>query len=145
MSIISKIKEIFTKKYKEETEYIESMEENLDSFKLKSDNFESVELIRPLYLVREKEICHWRDYNNLKFLQCACKFTEKVSEEEKQNKEISSKRKFVKNLIADLSKKYPQIENSIFASTSNVNLAKVLEYKDKNGNRHNFLDNYSDK
>ena len=113
--------------------------------KLKSDNFESVELIRPLYLVREKEICHWRDYNNLKFLQCACKFTVQVSEEEKQNKELSSKRKFVKNLIADLSKKYPQIENSIFASTSNVNLAKVLEYKDKKGNRHNFLDDYNDK
>ena len=103
--------------------------------KLKSQNFEGMELIRPLYLVREADIKHWRDYNNLSFLQCACKFTELCDLEEKQSKELSSKRKMIKNLIADLSKKYPQI-------TSNVNLSKILEFKDKEGFRHNFLDDY---
>ena len=110
--------------------------------KLKSQNFEGMELIRPLYLVREADIKHWRDYNNLSFLQCACKFTELCDLEEKQSKELSSKRKMIKNLIADLSKKYPQIEGNIFQSTSNVNLSKILEFKDKEGFRHNFLDDY---
>ncbi|HAJ77945.1 MAG TPA: ATPase [Clostridiales bacterium] len=110
--------------------------------KLHSENFDGMELIRPLYFVREKDILHWRDYNKLKFLQCACKFTELCEKEMQDNKELSSKRKKVKNIIASLSKEDKQIENSIFKSTQNVNLAKVLEYKDKNGVRHNFLDEY---
>ena len=105
--------------------------------KLHSENFEGMELIRPLYFVREKDIEHWRDYNNLSFLQCACKFTAEAS-----INESTSKRKQVKNLIKELSKKDSQIEQSIFKSTQNVNLAKVLEYKDKDGVRHNFLDEY---
>lgn len=110
--------------------------------KLHSENFEDMELIRPMYLIREKDIIHWRDYNNLKFLQCACKFTELCEKEMQYNKELTSKRKKVKNLIMELSKQDKQIENNIFKSTRNVNIAKVLEYKDKNGNRHNFLDEY---
>ena len=105
--------------------------------KLHSENFEGMELIRPLYLVREKDIEHWRDYNNLQFLQCACKFTEQST-----HNESLSKRKLTKKLIAELSKQNPQIEQSIFKSTQNVNLAKILEYKDKNGVRHNFLTDY---
>ena len=111
--------------------------------KLKSENFEGMELIRPMYFIREKDILHWRDYNNLKFLQCACKFTELCEKEMEDSKELTSKRKKVKNLIATLSKEDKQIENSIFKSTQNVNLVKVLEYKDKSGKRHNFLDEYS--
>ena len=110
--------------------------------KLHSENFEGMELIRPMYLIREKDILHWRDYNKLKFLQCACKFTELCDTEEKDNKELSSKRKKIKKLIADLSKTDKQIENNIFKSTQNVNLSKILEYKDKHGKRRNFLEEY---
>ena len=108
--------------------------------KLVSDNFEGMELIRPMYYVREKDIIAWRDYNNLSFLQCACKFTEGV-----ETKEYTSKRKKVKELIANLAQEDPEIENSIFKSTQNVNLAKILGYKDKLGQRHEFLDEYTNK
>ena len=110
--------------------------------KLKSANFENMELIRPMYLVREKDIKHWRDYNNLQFLQCACKFTELCDIEEKTSQETSSKRKKVKGIIANLAKEDPQIEASIFKSTENVNLSKILSYKDDFGVKHNFLDRY---
>lgn len=112
--------------------------------KLHSENFDGMELIRPLYLVREKDIKHWRDYNDLHFIQCACKFTDTCTAEACQ-KNTGSKRKQVKNLIAQLAKIDPQIEGNIFKSVQNVNLAKVLEYKDKNGNRHNFLQDYDRK
>ena len=110
--------------------------------KIRSTNFDGMELIRPMYLIREKDILHWRDYNKLQFLQCACKFTELTDTQEKNNKELSSKRKKVKKLIADLSKVDKQIENNIFKSTQNVNLSKILEYKDNHGKRHNFLEEY---
>ena len=113
--------------------------------KLHSDNFEPVELIRPMIYVREKDILHWRDYNKLHFLQCACKFTEQISQEMLAGDDLTSKRKKVKNLIAKLAKEDPQIEANIFRSTQNVNLAKIVEYKDKDGNRHNFLDDYDKK
>jgi tRNA(Ile)-lysidine synthase TilS/MesJ len=112
--------------------------------KLKSENFDGMELIRPMYLIREKEIIHWRDYNNLKFLQCACKFTELCEAEERLSQQSSSKRKKVKKLIETLAKDDPQIEASIFKSTENVNLAKILSYKDETGVRHEFLDRYKD-
>ena len=105
--------------------------------KLHSSNFEGIELIRPMYLIREKDIKHWRDYNGLKFLQCACKFTANVSE-----KVAESKRQEVKKLIASLAKNDPQIESNIFNSVENVNLSTIIAYKDKNGERHSFKDEY---
>ncbi len=107
--------------------------------KLHSTNFKGMELIRPMYLIREHDIEAWRDYNELKFLQCACKFTEK--DEINQNEELS-KRKKIKKLILSLKKENPQVEANIFKSVQNVNLATIIEYKDKKNIRHNFLDNY---
>lgn len=109
--------------------------------KLKSTNFEGMELIRPMYHIREADIIRWRDYNELKFIQCACKFTEACANEEKSNKESSSKRLEIKHLIAELKKVNPQVENNIFKSVRNVNLETVIAYKDKDG-VHSFLDNY---
>jgi len=107
--------------------------------KLKSKNFEGMELIRPLYLVKEEDIIHWRDYNKLEFLQCACKFTEELN----QNVDnVSSKRAEVKEIIKNLKKNEPQIEYNIFKSVENVSLSTIIEYKDKNNIRHNFLDDY---
>ena len=105
--------------------------------KLHSTNFDGMELIRPLYYVREKDIIAFRDYNDLKFLQCACKFTEQSAHDEN-----SSKRKYVKKLIAELAKENPQIEKNIFRSVENVNLSTIIAYKDKNNVKHNFLDDY---
>lgn len=105
--------------------------------KIHSSNFEGMELIRPMYLIREKDIKHWRDYNELRFLQCACKFTENVSD-----KVAESKRQEVKRMIAELEKKDEQITANIFKSVENVNLSTVIAYKDKNGEKHNFKDEY---
>ena len=113
--------------------------------KLHSDNFEPVELIRPMYLVREKDIKHWRDYNDLHFIQCACKFTDTCTSEACLNSNTGSKRKKVKELIAELAKTDPQIEYNIFRCTENVNLSKIITYKDKQGNKHNFLEEYDKK
>lgn len=110
--------------------------------KLHSTNFEGMELIRPMYLIREKDIEEWRDYNKLTFLQCACKFTENCSLEEKENKELTSKRKFIKNLISQLAKNDKQIEANIFSSVENVNLSTIIAYKDKKNVKHFFLDEY---
>ncbi|MBE5730445.1 MAG: ATPase [Clostridiales bacterium] len=108
--------------------------------KLKSTNFEGMELIRPMYLVREKDIMAWRDYNSLEFLQCACKFTHDNAVV--NDTESSSKRKKVKELIAMLAKSDPEIEQNIFKSVENVNLSTVIAYKDKGGIRHNFVEEY---
>ena len=108
--------------------------------KLHSTNFEGMELIRPLYLVREADICAWRDYNNLHFLQCACHFTETCSTCHEDGT-TSSKRLETKKLIAKLKEDNPFIEGNIFKSVENVNLDTIIEYK-KNGIRHNFLDEY---
>ncbi len=108
--------------------------------KLHSTNFEGMELIRPMYLIREEDICTWRDYNELRFLQCACHFTETCStfrEDETSN----SKRLETKKLIAELKKTNPFVESNIFRSVENVQLDTVIEYK-KDGVRHNFLDDY---
>ena len=109
--------------------------------KLKSTNFKGMELIRPMYLVREKDVIRWRDYNKLEFLQCACKFTELNYNEVNDNEE-KSKRKKIKKLIANLAKNDPQIENNIFKSVENVNLSTVVCYKDKKGIQHNFKEEY---
>lgn len=104
--------------------------------KLKSTNFEGLELIRPLYLIKEEDIKRWRDYNKLTFLNCACKFTEMCS-----TKEEDSKRLEMKNLIKDMKKNNLNIEHNIFKSLDNVNLNCVLGIK-KNNNYISFLDDY---
>ena len=108
--------------------------------KLHSTNFEGMELIRPLYLVRESDICAWRDYNDLHFLQCACHFTE-TCETCHEDGTTSSKRLETKKLIAELKKENPFVESNIFNSVGNVNLDTVIAYK-KDGVRHSFLEEY---
>ncbi len=106
--------------------------------KLHSTNYEGMELIRPLYLVREHEIKRWRDYNNLSFIMCACRFTDTCSIE---GGNTSSKRAEIKRMIADLKKINPQIESNIFHSVENVNLETIISYK-KGDSIHSFLDDY---
>ncbi len=105
--------------------------------RLKSTNFEGMELIRPMYLIREKDIILWRDANRLQFIQCACKFTDACSSCQSDANTVS-KRKKVKELIYSLKQEDPQIEQNIFKSVENVSLATVIAYKDKNGVRHRF-------
>ncbi|MCR4648220.1 MAG: ATPase [Lachnospiraceae bacterium] len=108
--------------------------------KLHSTNFEGMELIRPLYLIRESDIIAWRDYNELHFLQCACHFTDTCTTCHEDGT-TSSKRLETKKLIAELKKDNPYVESNIFKSVENVILDTVIEYK-KDGVRHNFLDEY---
>ena len=108
--------------------------------KLHSTNFEGMELIRPLYLVREDDIKKWRDYNDLHFLQCACKFTETCSIE---GGDSSSKRMEIKHLIRELKKTNPFVEGNIFKSVENVNLSTVIAYK-QDGVKHHFLESYDE-
>lgn len=103
--------------------------------KLHSTNFEGMELIRPLYLIREEDIIRWMNYNDLHFIRCACLLTEK------KGTEIGSKRDEVKALIHELRQKSPYIEKNIFRSVENVNLNTVIAYK-QNGVKHHFLDDY---
>ena len=111
--------------------------------KLHSTNFEGMELIRPLYLVREADIKHWRDYNGLHFIQCACKFTDTCTTCAPDSRTVS-KRMEIKNLIAELKKVNPQVEKNIFRSVENVNVNTVIAYKDNEG-VHRFLDSYDNK
>lgn len=107
--------------------------------KLHSTNFEGMELIRPMYLIREDDIKAWRDYNGLDFLQCACKFTENCAGD--VTRQDTSKRLEIKALIRELKEKNPFVEGNIFKSVENVNLDTVVAYKSK-GVRHHFLDGY---
>lgn len=107
--------------------------------KLHSTNFEGMELIRPMYLIREADIIHWKEYNNLEFIQCACRFTEGCASCGGTGK--GSKRAEIKQLIKDLTKVSPYIEKNIFRSVENVNIDTVIAYK-KKGQRHSFLDEY---
>lgn len=110
--------------------------------KLHSTNFEGMELIRPLYLVREDDIKAWRDYNGLNFIQCACKFTDTCTT--CNNEENQSKRVEIKELIKTLKQVNPHVECNIFRSVENVNIDTVIAYK-QNGVKHNFLDEYDNK
>ena len=101
--------------------------------KLHSTNFEGMELIRPMYLIREDDIKHWRDYNDLHFIQCACRFTDTCT----------SKRMEIKNLIASLKQTNPFIEGNIFKSVENVNLRTIIAYKE-DGVKHHFLEHYDE-
>jgi len=110
--------------------------------KIKSTNFEGMELIRPMYLIREDDIKRWRDYNDLHFIQCACKFTDTCTSEAcLTSGRTGSKRQETKRIIASLKKTNPFVESNIFKSMENVNLETVIKYKDKDG-VHSFLDNY---
>lgn len=108
--------------------------------KLHSTNFEGMELIRPMYLIREADIRHWRDYNGLHFLQCACRFTE-TSGDYLAEEQSDSARIEVKKLIARLKETNPFVEANIFKSVENVNLNTVIAYK-QDGVTHHFLDTY---
>ena len=110
--------------------------------KVKRPNFDGMELIRPMYLLRENDIKRWRDYNHLRFIQCACKFTDYCTSEGCKTSNTGSKRKKVKELIAMLVKEDPQVEKNIFRSVENVNLSTVIAYKDINGMKHRFDDEW---
>lgn len=108
--------------------------------KVRSSHFERMELIRPMYLIREKDICAWRDWNDLVFLQCACHFTDTCTTCHEDGT-TSSKRLETKKLIAALKKDNPAVEANIFKSMENVDLDAVIGYKE-NGKKHSFLDSY---
>lgn len=112
--------------------------------KLHSTNFEGMELIRPMYYIREDDIMRWRDFNNLHFIQCACHFTDTCSSC-REDGTTASKRMEIKQLIKDMKKVNPYVEGNIFTSVYNVSLGTVIEYKDKDGVKHNFLENYDEK
>lgn len=104
--------------------------------KLHSQNFEGMELIRPMYLIREEKIIQWAEENELRFLHCACRFTEQAEEVEEL-----SKRRETKRLIRTLRESYPLVEQNIFRSVESVNLRTLISYK-KDGELHHFLDDY---
>ncbi len=108
--------------------------------KVHSANFEGMQLIRPMYLIREAEIKHWCMYNDLHFIQCACRFTDNAASSA-PDKESTSNRREIKKLIAKLAEGNPQIEKNIFRSVEGVNLNKIISYK-KDGVIHHFLDEY---
>ena len=108
--------------------------------KLHSDNFEGLELIRPLYLVKEDAIISWRKYNELTFINCACRFTEGCS----LINDGTSKRKEIKELIKKLKQTNPEIDKNIFRAFSNVNMNCVLGWH-KDGQKSSFLDEYNQK
>ena len=107
--------------------------------KLHSDNFKGLELIRPLYLVKEEAIIAWRKYNKLEFLNCACKFTEKCALDDE-----TSKRKEMKNLVKKLKEVNKNIDHNIFKALDNVNMNCILGWH-KNGNNYSFLDDYEER
>ena len=106
--------------------------------KLRSTNFEGMELIRPLYKVKEKDIIAFAKYNGLEFLQCACKFTE-----ESTQKEDLSKRKEIKSLIEYIKTQNPEADDNIFRSLHNVNLAALPGWRERDsGEVHSFIEDY---
>ena len=109
--------------------------------KLHSQNFEGMELIRPMYLIKEDAVKAWRDYNGLQFIQCACRFTENCVS---CGGGRGSKRDEMKELIAHFRKESDVIEKNIFKSVHNINLKTVIGYH-KDDWIYNFLDDYNDK
>ncbi len=106
--------------------------------RIKSTNYEGMELIRPMYYIREKDIISWRNYNNLEFLQCACRFTEQNSMGDGVG---DSKRQEIKRLIRDLKKVNPQVDINIFRSVERVNLSTVIGYYNER-EEHSFLERF---
>ncbi len=111
--------------------------------KIHSTNFEGMELIRPMYMVREADILSWKNYNSLEFIQCACRFTENcfISDDDEEG---GSKRREIKILLKKLRKKSPLIDKNIFRSVENINLNTIISYQ-KDGATHHFLDEYDKK
>lgn len=105
--------------------------------KLHSTNFKNIDLIRPLYLVKEDDIISWAKYNNLEFLNCACKFTEKNYGSHNE----ASKRLEIKKIIKDLKNINPNIDNNIFTSMSNINIDAIIGYHKKD-EKHSFMDDF---
>lgn len=110
--------------------------------KLHSKNFKGMELIRPMYLIHEEDIIAWAEKFNLKFLQCACRFTEES--EARGEIEHTSKRAETKNLIKELRKINPKVEQNIFKSVENVNLKTIIAYTDWDESKKSFLDFYKE-
>ena len=106
--------------------------------RIKSTNYKGMELIRPMYYIREKDIISWRNYNNLEFLQCACRFTERNALLDGTG---DSKRQEIKNLIREMKKVNPQVDINIFRSVERVNLSTIIGYY-KEDEEHNFLENF---
>ena len=106
--------------------------------RIKSTNFEGMELIRPLYCILENDILRWKEYNQLDFIACACKFTQNLTG---GDEDTFSARRRVKALIAELKKENPNVENNIFQSIHNVQLDTLVEYK-KDGRKRSFLDKF---
>lgn len=106
--------------------------------RIKSSNFEGMELIRPLYCVLEQDILRWKEYNELDFIACACKFVQKTAG---GDDDTFSARKRVKAWIAELKKENPNVENNIFQSIHNVQLDTLAEYK-AGGEKHSFLEKF---
>ena len=108
--------------------------------KLKSTNFENMELIRPLYKVKEKDIIAWSNYNELRFLRCACKFTA----DSEINEDMSNRKEF-KALIKDIKKINPAVDDNLFRSVHNVNLASIVGWREKDsGDKHSYLEKYNE-
>ena len=105
--------------------------------RIKSANFEGMELIRPMYCISEEDIEHWRDYNGLEFIACACSFTQKLA----QSGQARSVRQEMKELVKELKKRNPDVEKSIFKSLHNVQLDTLVEYK-TGKERHSFLEKF---
>ena len=108
--------------------------------KVKSTSHPGMELIRPMYYVKEEYILNWVKKHELEFIQCACKVTEKINEN-KENEFLESKRAEVKKLIKELRKDYDKIDMNIFRSVQNVNLDTIISYRKKD-EVHHFLDDY---
>lgn len=102
--------------------------------KLHSTNFEGMQLIRPMYCIKEADVIKWSEKNDLHFIQCACKFTENSAVNEN-----TSKRRFIKSYIAKLSEQYPEVDKSVFNAVHNLNLDKIIGYK-TNGIEYMFND-----
>ena len=106
--------------------------------RIRSANFEGMELIRPMYCILENDIVRWKEYNNLQFIACACKFTQNLTG---GDEDTFSARRRVKELIAELKKENPNVENNIFQSIHNVQLDTLAEYK-QDGTKRSFLDKF---
>ena len=106
--------------------------------RIKSSNFEGMELIRPLYCILERDILRWKEYNGLEFIACACRFTASAA-----GQEMFSARARVKALIEELRKENPHVEDCIFQSIHNVQLDTLAAYKQR-GVRHSFLENFGE-
>ncbi len=108
--------------------------------RIKSTNFEGMELIRPMYCILEEDILRWQAYNDLQFIACACRFTQSLTGSDEDT--FSARRK-VKGLIAELKKENPNVENNIFQSIHNVQLDTLAEYKQE-GQKRSFLEKFCD-